>query len=92
MWEPLELILRNRLNLDLIPDATRNAVYSPLPTITTLIGIPGALIGGYYFTNFGFVQTILFTCLLSGLGLVIAGIGLGWLSKISKKDEDGTKI
>jgi hypothetical protein len=90
MWEPLEFILRNRLNLDLVPDVTRNAVYSLLPTMTNLIGIPGALIGGYFLNNFGFAQTILFTCLFSGLGLIVAGLGLGWLPRISYKEEIDT--
>ena len=85
MWEPLEFILRNRLNLDLVPDDTRNAIYSLLPTITTLIGIPAALIGGYYLKILGFVQTILLTSFFSGFGVVLTGIGLIWLLKIEKE-------
>ena len=67
MWEPLEYILRNRLNLDLVPDNIRNAIYSLLPTLTTLIGIPGALLGGYCINEFGFLTTILLTVILTTL-------------------------
>ncbi|MFX0211991.1 MAG: hypothetical protein ACFFDT_38810 [Candidatus Hodarchaeota archaeon] len=84
----MEFILRNRLNLDLVPDKTRNAVYSLLPTLTTLIGVPGALIGGYYLKYIGFAETILFTALFSGLGVVMAGVGLLWLPKIGEKEGD----
>ncbi|MFX1284456.1 MAG: hypothetical protein ACFFB5_12425 [Promethearchaeota archaeon] len=85
MWEPLEFILRNRLNLDLVPDNIRNAVYSLLPTLTTLIGIPGALIGGYYLKYIGFAETVLFTSLFSGLGVLLTGVGLLWLPEIREQ-------
>ncbi|MFX0151861.1 MAG: hypothetical protein ACFFAJ_13820, partial [Candidatus Hodarchaeota archaeon] len=88
MWEPLEYILRNRLNLDLVPDKTRNAIYSLLPTLTNLIGIPGALIGGYFLKYIGFAETILFTALFSGLGVVMTGGGLLWLPKIGERSEN----
>ena len=57
MWEPLQYILRNRLNLDLVPDNIRNAIYSLLPTLTILIGIPGTLLGGYCINEFEFPPT-----------------------------------
>ena len=88
MWEPLEYILRNRLNLDLVPDNIRNAIYSLLPTLTTLIGIPGALLGGYCINEFGFLTTILLTVIFTTFGGFITGIGIAWIPKISNAQPD----
>lgn len=82
IWEPLEFILRNRLNLDLVPDEIRNSIYSLLPTITTIIGIPGALIGGYILNLYPFSSAILVTTLFSGIGVIITGLGLARLPEI----------
>ena len=76
IFEPLEFILRDQLNLDLIPDSSRNSFYSLLPTITNLIGIFGALAGGSFLSNYGFAETILLTALISGIGAFVAGVGL----------------
>jgi hypothetical protein len=86
MWEPLEYILRSRLNLDLVPDDIRNAIYSLLPTLTTLIGIPGALLAGFISKEFGFLSTILLTVIVTSIGALITGIGIGWLPAISKTE------
>ncbi|MHA1966474.1 MAG: MFS transporter [Candidatus Hodarchaeales archaeon] len=88
MWESLEYILRSRLNLDLVPDNIRNAIYSLLPTLTTLIGIPGALLGGYILNEFGFLSTILLTVIITSIGVFITGIGIAWLPKISNAKPD----
>jgi len=82
IFEPLEGILRNQLNLDLIPDRSRNSFYSLLPTLTNLIGIFGALIAGFFLSNYGFVETILLTAIISGLGVILTGLGLFWLPQI----------
>jgi MFS family permease len=82
VWEPLEFILRNRLNLDLVPDEIRNSIYSLLPTITTIIGIPGALLGGYILNTSPFSSAILVTALFSGIGVILTGMGLSKLPEI----------
>ncbi|MFX1506972.1 MAG: MFS transporter [Promethearchaeota archaeon] len=82
IWEPLEFILRNRLNLDLVPDEIRNSIYSLLPTITTIIGIPGALIGGYILKTSPFSSAILVTAIFSGIGVILTGMGLSKLPEI----------
>lgn len=88
MWESLEYILRSRLNLDLVPDNIRNAIYSLLPTLTTLIGVPGALLGGYILNEFGILPTILLTIIVTSIGAFITGIGIAWLPKINNAKPD----
>ena len=83
IWEPLEGTLRSRVSLDLIPDDKRNSVYSLLPSLTNLFGIGGALIGGLVLENFGFADAILLTTVISGIGVIIAGIGLKYLPNLS---------
>ncbi len=82
IFEALEFILRNQLNLDLIPDESRNSFYSLLPTITNSIGIFGALAGGYILSSYGFAETILLTAIISGIGAFFTGIGLIRLPKV----------
>ncbi|MFW9905758.1 MAG: MFS transporter [Candidatus Thorarchaeota archaeon] len=86
IWEPLEFILRNRLNLDLVPNEIRNGIYSLLPTITTIIGIPGALVGGYILKTSPFSSAILVTALFSSIGVILTGMGLSKLPKIKGND------
>ena len=49
----LTVILRRRLLFDLIPSEIRNSVYSLIPTITALFGIPVLTIFGYLVDSFG---------------------------------------
>ena len=74
------------MNLDLVPDNIRNAIYSLLPTLTTFIGIPGVLLGGFILKEFGFLSTILLTVIVTSMGALITGIGIGWLPAISKTE------
>ncbi|MFX1255840.1 MAG: hypothetical protein ACFFCZ_29815 [Promethearchaeota archaeon] len=76
MWESLEFTLRNQLNLDLVPDKLRNSIYSLLPTITTLIGIPGTIFGSWFISLYSFTAGILLTAIISLIGVLIVGIGL----------------
>ncbi|MFX1423653.1 MAG: MFS transporter [Promethearchaeota archaeon] len=85
MWESLEFILRNRLNLDLVPDEIRNGIYSLLPTLSTVIGIPGALMGGYVLNIYDFTTAIFVTGIFSSIGVIITGIGLALLPRISER-------
>ncbi|MFX0092561.1 MAG: hypothetical protein ACFFBD_12430 [Candidatus Hodarchaeota archaeon] len=82
IWESLEFTLRSRLNLDLVPDEFRNSVYSLLPTLTTLIGIPGAAVGGFFIQTFGFTSGIFLTAALSGLGALAVGLGVFFLPSL----------
>ncbi len=91
MWESLEYILRSRLNLDLVPDDIRNAIYSLLPTLTTLIGVPGALLGGQILSQYGFLPAIFAVVIISSIGVMVTGIGLAWLPAI-KSQSDGKEI
>ncbi|MFX0087900.1 MAG: hypothetical protein ACFFAU_19770 [Candidatus Hodarchaeota archaeon] len=86
IWEPLEFVLRNRLNLDLVPDDIRNSVYSLLPSIMNFLGIFMALIGGTYIKSFGFASTILLTSIISGIGLILSIFGINWIENLAVSD------
>ncbi|MHA1995868.1 MAG: hypothetical protein ACW97Z_15080 [Candidatus Hodarchaeales archaeon] len=62
--------------MDLVPDDRRNTVYSLLPFITNLLGIGGALFGGFVIKNYGIADAILLTTLDRFVGVIIVGIGL----------------
>ena len=85
VFEPLEFILRNQLNLDLIPDNSRNSFYSLLPTLSNLIGTFGAIAGGFFLSTYGFAETILLTATISGVGAIFAGFGLFKLPQIQSQ-------
>ncbi len=84
IFESLEFILCNQLNLDLIPDESRNSFYSLLPTLTNLLGKFVSIEGGYFLTNYAFADAILLTTITSGIGVIFAGLGLFWLPKIQE--------
>ncbi len=84
IWEPLEGTLRSRVTLDLVPDDRRNSVYSLLPSITNMLGIGGALLGGVVLENFGFAEAIFLAFVVSSIGTIITGIGLKLLPSLSE--------
>ncbi|MDH5645073.1 MAG: hypothetical protein OEZ01_03650, partial [Candidatus Heimdallarchaeota archaeon] len=72
--EALQGILEGRIMLDLIPDNYRNSLYSLLPTIARLFGIPFVLISGWIVANYGLIQLFYFLILVSLLGSILLGI------------------
>ncbi|MFW9853555.1 MAG: hypothetical protein ACFFFG_00745 [Candidatus Thorarchaeota archaeon] len=81
--ESLEFILRNRINLDLVPDELRNSVYSLIPTIVTGLGFPFVLVGGYVIGTFGFVSGFYVLIIISLSGSLLLGLGLFFRGKES---------
>ena len=74
-------ILNRRVFIQLIPNELRNTVYSLLPSMVTLVGIPAALLGGWAITNIGFVPTILIISGFTGVGTLIMAFGFYTLSQ-----------
>ncbi|MFX0052857.1 MAG: MFS transporter [Candidatus Hermodarchaeota archaeon] len=60
----LGVILERRIRIDLIPSENRNAVYSLIPTIVALIGIPIFPFTGYLIDNYGLIPGIVI-CFIS---------------------------
>lgn len=75
-WESLQGTLQQRINLDLIPDEHRNSLYSLLPTLARLYGIPFVIITGYVTDIGGFVGSFYWLILVSFIGSILLGIGL----------------
>lgn len=66
----LVLIFQQRILIDLVPSENRNALYSLVPTISTLISIPAMHISSVIITNQGIQYVVLF----NGLFGFLAGI------------------
>lgn len=79
-WESLQFVLQQRVNLDLIPDQYRNSLYSLLPTITRLLGIPMVVVTGFIVENYGFISSFYWLITLSILGSAPLGI-LAWQTR-----------
>ncbi|MHA1952098.1 MAG: MFS transporter [Candidatus Thorarchaeota archaeon] len=75
-WESLQGTLQQRINLDLIPDEHRNSLYSLLPTLARLFGIPFVIITGYVTDIGGFVGSFYWLIAVSFIGSILLGIGL----------------
>ncbi|MFQ5977590.1 MAG: MFS transporter [Candidatus Heimdallarchaeota archaeon] len=79
IFESLGGILRNRLQLELVPDRYRNAVYSLFSTFIVSFGAPLVFLGGFVIDEYGFAAGILLNAILSAIGIFITGLGLYWL-------------
>ncbi|MDF1540032.1 MAG: MFS transporter [Candidatus Thorarchaeota archaeon] len=75
-WESLQGTLQQRINLDLIPDEHRNSLYSLLPTLARIFGIPFVMITGYVTDIGGFVGSFYWLIAVSFIGSILLGIGL----------------
>ncbi|MHA2367183.1 MAG: MFS transporter [Candidatus Hodarchaeales archaeon] len=81
VWVALIGPLQSRLMLELVPDKYRNAVYSLIPTLNVLLGIPLVILGGFVLTQYGFSTGLFLITALFLLGVSIVGLGLYWLSR-----------
>ncbi len=75
-WESLQGTLQQRINLDLIPDEHRNSLYSLLPTLARIFGIPFVIITGYVTQVGGFIGSFYWLIAVSFIGSILLGIGL----------------
>ncbi|MFX0114743.1 MAG: MFS transporter [Candidatus Hodarchaeota archaeon] len=87
IWFPLQIILQRRIMIELVPDRYRNAVYSLIPTLFTLFGIPFVILAGYIITNHGFAAGLLLMIVLGSIGISVLGIGLYYLAKPETTDQ-----
>ncbi len=76
IWIGLTNILYTRVQLDLIPDNIRNSIYSLLPTLVLIIGIPFTIIGSIIISNFGMLAGMILVIIFSILGISFQGVGL----------------
>ncbi|MFX0113844.1 MAG: MFS transporter [Candidatus Hodarchaeota archaeon] len=81
LWVALRGPLQSRLMLELVPDKYRNAVYSLIPTLNVLFGIPLVILGGFTISQYGFSAGLLLVVGFCLLGALFAAIGLYWLSR-----------
>lgn len=75
-WEALEGILRQRINLDLIPNTVRNSLYSLLPTISWILGSFFVIVTGFVMERYGFIISMWWLVLVCIIGSINLGIGL----------------
>ncbi|PWI49342.1 hypothetical protein CEE45_02065 [Candidatus Heimdallarchaeota archaeon B3_Heim] len=78
----LFLILRQRLIFDLVPDSIRNSVYSLLPTLTLLVGVPFLFFSGDIIESYGFPVMLI---LLMIIGVISSGSMYLSISSLSTK-------
>ena len=76
-----------RMIIDFVPNEIRNSVYSLLPTLTLIINIPAALLGGELLENIGIPYTILVIVGGCAIGVILQAIGLKSRKKTSSIDK-----
>jgi hypothetical protein len=69
-------ILRQRIMIDMIPSETRNAVYSLIPTIISVLGIFIIPIAGILIEDFGLTAGITAAFLVAFVGSIMISIGI----------------
>ncbi|MFX1518097.1 MAG: MFS transporter [Promethearchaeota archaeon] len=63
--------LRQRVMIDMIPSEHRNAVYSLIPTLVSLFGIPVIMIAGVFTDSFGLPGGITIAFFISMIGIFL---------------------
>ncbi|MHA1983460.1 MAG: hypothetical protein ACW967_03820, partial [Candidatus Hodarchaeales archaeon] len=58
-------IIRRRIMIDLVPTEIRNSVYSLIPTLVAILGIPILPIAGVITADFGLIGGILFSLMIA---------------------------
>ena len=69
-------ILRQRIMIDMIPSETRNAVYSLIPTIISVLGIFIVPVAGILIEDFGLTAGIVAAFLVAFVGSIMISIGI----------------
>ncbi|UCG00348.1 MAG: MFS transporter [Candidatus Heimdallarchaeota archaeon] len=68
-------ILRDRITIDLVPSEVRNSVYSLIPTLISVFGIPLLVIAGQLVENSGLIAGVAFA-----FGICITGSSILFIS------------
>lgn len=87
MFMIMEGILRGRIMIDLVPSEFRNAIYSLIPTIYSIISVPVIVITGSLIESYGLIAGILMAQVFALLGgiFVLISHKLGLISMIHKQ-------
>lgn len=85
-------VLRQRIFIDLVPSESRNAIYSLLPSLSSLFGIFILPISGYVIEYYGVPMGLLSAFLIGSVSIILVYIGTSIYSqsrviKLSKQTE-----
>ncbi|MFW9930202.1 MAG: MFS transporter [Candidatus Thorarchaeota archaeon] len=84
IWDLSSDLLEKELFLHVIPNELRTSIYSLLPSLVTIVGIPSIIISGIIIENYGFV-CIMLILLISGLmSIIFQEMGLRLMNKLIK--------
>ncbi len=75
-WENIQYVLQQRINLDLVPDEYRNSLYSLLPTLTRLLGVPFVYLTGVLIEQYGFYVSFYWLIAVSIAGSSLLALSL----------------
>ncbi|MHA2246591.1 MAG: MFS transporter [Candidatus Hodarchaeales archaeon] len=73
--------LQQRIMIDLVPSEFRNSVYSLMPTIFSLIGIPVVPLAGIIIENYGLAAGIFTAGIVCFVGSILISLGLYYKRK-----------
>jgi MFS family permease len=88
----LEGILRQRFMLDLVPSDHRNAVYSLIPTIISILGIFLLPIAGTLIEGFGLAAGISLAFLVGIIAAVMVTLGMYFHKKSTEEKTEATVV
>ncbi|MFX1284830.1 MAG: MFS transporter [Promethearchaeota archaeon] len=79
-------ILRDRIIIDLVPSEVRNSVYSLIPTIISVFGIPLLVIVGQLVEYFGLIAGVVFAfgICITGSSILLISLKLGPITKLAE--------
>ena len=77
----IALTLIQRIMIDLVPSEHRNSVYSLMPTIFSLVGIPIVPLAGIIIEDFGFATGILTAGIVCVIGSLLISFGVHLIYK-----------
>ncbi len=80
-------VLQQRLVLDLIPDRTRNSLYSLFPTLTLILAAPQLIFFSGILPIFGPPPILIGLCLVSTTGCLFIALGMHFRPKTKKAEE-----
>lgn len=84
-------VLRMRLLVDLVPSEYRNSIYSLIPTVTSLFGIPLLPISGQIIDNFGLLAGVFVILAVFSTGFLLISLGIRFMkSSASISHLDGS--
>ena len=74
--------------VQIIPDEFRNSLYSLIPTLVALLGLPLIILGGIVVTNQGFIAAVLLVLCFTSIGISLIGFGFKFCKEIETVQEN----